>query len=89
MRERLTTMGEALWQELAREPQTFGDLWPIANIADGHERQDHNAPGYRFADRWLQKGRRKGWLQFVRLGKRTVWSLTDAGRAALNEARHD
>lgn len=86
----MSTMERALWDQLAREPQTFADLWPVANLADGHDRMNHNAPGYRFTDRWLQKGRRNGWVHFARIGKQIVWSLTDAGRAALQqEPRHD
>ena len=83
MAEKMTKAEQALWVALAREPLTFADLWPTANEADGHARMDQNAPGYRLADRWLQKGRRKGWMHFVRIGKSTVWSLTPAGRAAL------
>lgn len=42
---------------------------------------------YRTADRAIQWHRRKGWIAFERVkGERSpVWSLTDAGRAALAE----
>lgn len=41
--------------------------------------------GYRMADRTIQKWRRKGWISFARNGRDTIWSLTDAGRAAIRD----
>lgn len=70
----------ALWMCLSQAPQSFADLWPTANRSAGLQALDVGAPGYRFTDRWLQAGRRKGWLRFERSGRTPVWSLTDAGR---------
>lgn len=81
------TREQTLWDALAHGPKTFGDLWPRANEAVGDFPGDHHAPGYRFTDRWLQKGRRNGWMRVTRVGSKSVWSLTDAGRAALSKSR--
>lgn len=70
----------ALWMCLSQAPQSFADLWPTANRSAGFQALDLGAPGYRFTDRWLQAGRRKGWLKFERSGRTPMWSLTDAGR---------
>ena len=83
--EKLSKAEDALWSALAHGPQTFGDLWPRANEAVVDFRGDHHAPGYRLTDRWLQRGRRKGWMRVTRIGSKSVWSLTDTGRAALQK----
>jgi DNA-binding transcriptional regulator PaaX len=41
-----------------------------------------DAGAYRLVDRTIQKWRRKGWISFVRMGRDTLWSMTDAGREA-------
>lgn len=67
---------------------TFVEMFGTANTAIGRVAGDQNAPGYRFADRYLQKSRKAGILVYRapkgESGKK--WLLTDAGRAAL-EAR--
>ena len=70
----------ALWMALSQAPQSFANLWPTANRACGFDPTNTAARGYRFTDRWLQAGRRKGWLAFERSGRAPIWSLTDAGR---------
>lgn len=70
----------ALWMALSQAPQSFANLWPTADRAGGYTTKNADDPGYRFTDRWLQAGRRKGWLTFERAGRTPVWSLTDAGR---------
>lgn len=57
------------------EPFSFHQLW--VPLCGG----DSNHPAYRLADRTIQRWRRKGWIAFVRIGRDTVWSLTDAGHA--------
>ncbi|CDP50670.1 hypothetical protein [Devosia sp. DBB001] len=55
------------------EPFTFSDL---------HKGfPDYEA--YRLADRLIQQWRKRGWISFVRVGRSTIWSLTDAGRDAI------
>lgn len=56
------------------EPFTFSDLH--------HGFPEHEA--YRLADRLIQQWRKRGWISFVRIGRSTIWSLTDAGRAAIH-----
>lgn len=78
-REPEGAMDFVLWMALSQAPQSFANLWPTATRAGGKPPPDDT--GYRFTDRWLQAGRRKGWLTFERSGRTPIWSLTDAGRA--------
>lgn len=56
------------------EPFTFLDLSALSH--------DHGYD-WREADRAIQRWRKRGWIGFVRKGRNCIWSLTDAGRAAL------
>jgi hypothetical protein len=69
----------ALYSALEKCSQTFGSLFPIANSVMGYAKGDQSAPGYRFADKWLQKKRRAGHIRLI--SKARGWELTDAGRA--------
>lgn len=74
---------EALNREIDEQGRcTFGWLWPIANVALGHPRHDHNAAGYRFTDRFLQRERRRGALKCERAKGGFVWSRHSTGEAA-------
>lgn len=42
---------------------------------------------YRLADRLIQKYRKKGFIDYERRGRDSIWSLTDAGKA--EKARRD
>lgn len=57
------------------EPFTFHE---VSRIAPG---------AYREADRLIQKHRKRGFISFVRFGRDTTWSLTDAGKEV--KARRD
>lgn len=57
------------------EPFTFHELHRGADNA------------YREAVRLIQKHRKKGFISFVRFGRDTMWSLTDAGKE--EKARRD
>ncbi|MFG1417227.1 hypothetical protein V5F38_05360 [Xanthobacter sp. V0B-10] len=67
---------------LQAEPYTYGEMSEIEMRQDGA----HDRPTYkhgREADKIMQRWRRKGWATFSRVGRDTMWSLTDAGRAAI------
>lgn len=57
------------------EPFSFHELHRGLRLAD------------READRLIQKHRKKGFISFVRFGRDTMWSLTDAGKE--EKARRD
>lgn len=78
----------ALIEALAKEPLEFNSLWPIASSAMGFARNIYS-PGYRFTDGWLQRQRRKDYIEFKREGRQVYWSLTPAGREALALPRAD
>lgn len=50
------------------EPFTFSDLCAVAPSQ------------HRLADQLIQKYRKRGLISFARIGRDSVWSLTDAGR---------
>lgn len=50
-------------------PFVFQNLW----VPYGDE-------AYRLADRLIQRWRKKGYISFVRIGRQSIWSLTDAGK---------
>jgi hypothetical protein len=57
------------------QPFTYSALWgplthPTINVS-------------RLTDQCLQRWRKRGWVAFRREGARVVWSMTDAGRAAV------
>ncbi len=41
---------------------------------------DSNGPGYREADRLIQRWRKDGLIELKRVGRQTIWSLTKRGR---------
>lgn len=58
---------------LSAPPFTYGD------VCKARETDDTD----RLIDRTIQRLRRKGFIAYRREGRRTVWSATDVGRAAL------
>lgn len=60
-------------------PFTVGELWtPFAQ---------HRSPTlnpYLLAHKEVQRWRKRGWIAFRRNGREVIWTLTDAGRAALS-----
>lgn len=71
-------MNETLQKIEARmangEPFRFRDLHSLANSMGAD---------WRIADRAIQRWRKRGWISFVRVGRDSIWSLTEAGRSAL------
>lgn len=66
------------------DPYTYSEMAAIEMRQDGaHARPKHKHG--READKIMQRWRRKGLATFARIGRETLWSLTDAGRAALAE----
>jgi hypothetical protein len=57
------------------DPFTYGDLYINLDSA--------TCDVSRVADQCIQRWRKRGWVAFTREGGRVVWSLTDAGKAAL------
>ena len=55
-------------------PFTYGALCRLPGL----HRDDDRLP-----DKTIQKWRRKGWIAYERIGRDTIWSLTDAGRTML------
>lgn len=62
---------------------SFADLSEIARRLAGWGDLPDGKPTWRLADNAIQRWRKRGWISFVRFGRETVWSLTDAGREAL------
>lgn len=58
------------------EPFTYADLRAARHGLGRGEGDD------RLADKTIQKWRRAGWISFVRIGKLTLWALTEEGRRA-------
>lgn len=54
----------------------FGDLWR-------DKRLDPKADPFREADKAIQRWRKRGWIEFQRDGRDTIWTLTEAGNAAV------
>lgn len=64
------------------EPYSYGEMSGIEMRQDGARERSKHKWG-READKIMQRWRRNGWATYIRIGRDTVWSLTDAGRAAL------
>lgn len=75
MTERETIIAEIERRIFSGEPFTFHELHRGADNA------------YREADRLIQKHRKKGFIAFMRDGRKVFWSLTDAGKE--EKARRD
>lgn len=55
------------------EPFTYGQLCRLP----GMHRDDD-----RLADKAIQRWRRRGWISFERVGRNTLWTLTEVGKVA-------
>lgn len=63
-----------------------GETFTLSDLVSIALRYSGDCDADRLADAAIQRWRKKGWISFSRAGRRTVWSLTDAGRLALKPA---
>lgn len=65
-------------------PWTREEMSLISFVQSGYQTSEYRRAG-RFSDRLIQRWRKMGWITFTRVGQSPYLSLTDAGRAALEE----